>query len=845
MRSGLLLLAVLSAVSAGAYDNVKYPAHDCPGYNVNNIVNSADNSGFTADLYLAGSPCNIYGIDIQNLTLTVSVEKGNKLSVLIEDRDKKQFQIPPNVVQLNQESNLDSFADLTFKHTVDPKTGFGFQILRGSDAIFDTFGYPLVFEDQYIELTSRIPHNANIYGMGETPDYFKRDNSNSTKTIWARDAGDPFRQNVYGSHTVYMENRGGKFHGAYMHNSHGMDIVMVYDTIQYRMLGGVIDMSFFGGPSAYDVINSYTDFVGRPNKIPYWVLGLHNCRWGYQNIDEVDQVIANYSKANIPLEVMWIDIDSMEGFKDFTFDPVNFPLPRIQNTYKNLHEKNQKLVMMVNPAIQRNSSYGPYTRGLEQNTFVKNLDGSTYIGEVWPGYTAYPDWFAANTTSWWHSEFQRFYNDIPLDGVWVDMNEASSFCIGSCGSNVPEDVIPEYPWEAANPLPNRPLDKSNLLLNPKYAIHNGYSEISEKGIETIAIHANGVQEYHVHNLYGHMMTQTTHSFLEAFRPNVRPFLLSRSTFAGTGRYANHWNGDNNSDWFQLHISIPSMLDFGIFGIPFVGSDICGFFSNTTEQLCNRWVELGAFYPFSRVHNAKGNIPQELYRWDSVAESARIAYNIRYQLLPYYYTNFYTASTIGSPVARPLTFEFPADTNLFNNDLQFMVGESILISPVLFENATSVDAYFPGSTIWYDWYTHSGFYGQSKNVTLDAPLNHINVHIRGGSIIPTQDPAMTVEATIASNFTLIIALDDDSTASGSLYLDDGISVVGSSSLINFSTDGESLVLDGSFGYHVDNYITKVIMMYPCGTPENPSFSVDTIDCVEISLNSKSTTELFSS
>ncbi|KAJ1934189.1 hypothetical protein FBU59_005780, partial [Linderina macrospora] len=436
-----------------------------------------------------------------DLKLNVDFDSEDRLHVHIQDSAGKQFQIPSNVLKLDVSKHANkNKASLKFNYFQDAKTGFGFKVSRGKDTIFDTTGHPLIFEDQYVEVTSNLPGNANIYGIGETPDWFRRDTTNTTKTLWARDAADPLKENVYGSHTVHMELRNGKFHGAYLHNSHGMDIVLANNTVQYRVLGGTADFYFFNGPTALDVIDQYTELVGRPNRIPYWALGFQNCRYGYKSVYEVNDVIANYSKANIPLDVAWTDIDYMDRTRDFTFDPVNFPLREMKKQLEYLHAHNQKMVLMTDPAIQRNSSYGPYARGLAKDTFIKNADGSVFFGQVWPGYTAFPDWFAPNTQSWWSGELRRYFDDLPIDGMWIDMNEAASFCTGSCGSGIPEDVVPEYPWKA-NPTPvYRPLNVSNLVLAPPYAIHNPEVELSTKTIETTAVHANGVLDYHVHNL---------------------------------------------------------------------------------------------------------------------------------------------------------------------------------------------------------------------------------------------------------------------------------------------------------------------------------------------------------
>ncbi|KAJ2853538.1 hypothetical protein J3B02_003097 [Coemansia erecta] len=743
---------------------------------------------------------------------------------------RKQYQIPHSVIPLDIGSGVsESSSNLKFSYFHDPKTGFGFEVHRGTDVIFDTTGHPLIFEDQYLEITSSLPRNANIYGIGESPDYFRRDSSNTTKTLWNRDAADPFRENVYGSHSVYMELRQGLFHGAYLHNSHGMDIVLANDTIQYRVLGGTADFYFFAGTSALAVIDQYTELVGRPNQIPYWSLGFHNCRYGYKSVYEVNEVIANYSSANIPLEVAWTDIDYMDKTRDFTFDLVNFPLSEMQKQLQTLHERKQKMVLIIDPAILHSSSYPTYVRGHDLDVFIKNADGTEYIGQVWPGYTVFPDWFAPNTDKWWHGELQQCFDQLQIDGMWIDMNEASSFCTGSCGSGKPDDEIPPYPWllESVEP-PHRKINTTDKYLVPPYAIHNPLPEISDKTIETTAVHANGIIEYHVHNLYGYMESRTTRDFLLRHRPNERPFLLSRSTFSGSGALANHWTGDNAATWQDLHLSIASVFDFGIFGIPMVGADICGFNGNTTEELCARWIELGAFYPFSRDHNAIGMVPQELYRWDSVAEASRRALNVRYSLLPYFYTMYQHSVELGWPVARPLVFEFPGIPAVIDNDRQMLIGDGILVSPVLQKGAVSVDAFFPSGR-WYDWYTFVEITGSSSNITLSAPLEHVNVHIRGGKIIATQPPALTTAEAREHDFSLLVATDYHGTASGELFVDDGQTLSSDHRWVQFEYADQALRIDhrseGSFA--IQQRISRIVLL---GVPDIGMVFVNNIPAV---------------
>ncbi|KAJ2718687.1 hypothetical protein GGI07_005641 [Coemansia sp. Benny D115] len=815
-KIGAVLLCVLAALiegdgSAPVANNQTTAA--CPGYRVGRF--SQRKSGFEATLSLDGLPCNVYGNDILSLDLSVRFDTRNRLHVHIQDSDGEQFQIPQSVLPLDMGDGVsENDSNLRFDYTQDPQTGFGFRVLRDNEVIFDTTGHPLIFEDQYIEITSSLVPNANIYGIGESPDYFRRNTTDTIKTLWNRGAPNLFRENVYGSHSIYMELREGIFHGAYLHNSHGMDIVLANNTIQYRVLGGTADFYFFEGPSALDVIDQYTSLVGRPNRIPYWSLGFHNCRFGYKSVYEVNQVIANYSHAKIPLEVAWTDIDYMDHYRDFTFDPKDFPLSEMKKQLETLHQNNQRMVLIIDPAIVYNASDAVYARGHKQDVFIKNTDGSEFVGQVWPGYTVFPDWFAKNTDEWWHGELTRYLDQLAIDGMWIDMNEAASFCTGSCGSGRQADMVPpELPWTLSEPLLDRELNTSDLFLVPRYSIRNLEVELSVKTIETTARHANGVADYHVHNLYGHMESKTTRDFLLSYRPNTRPFVLSRSTFAGSGALVNHWTGDNAATWEDMHLSIPSMFDFGIFGIPMVGADICGFFGNTTEELCARWVELGAFYPFSRSHNTRYTIPQEPYRWATVATAARRALNVRYSLLPYFYTMYQHSVERGWPVARPLVFAFPQTAQVADNDRQLLIGDGILVSPVLEQGATTVRAFFPRGK-WYDWYTLKAIDGQDDEVTLNAELEHINVNIRGGRIIPVQVPAMTTAETLAGDYHIIVATStNDGPAFGELYQDDGVSLSESHSWVQFEYSNRTLHITPNAvgGYSIEQKLSKLSLL----------------------------------
>ncbi|GME93485.1 unnamed protein product [Ambrosiozyma monospora] len=292
-----------------------------------------------------------------------------------------------------------------------------------------------------------------------------------------------------------------------------------------------------------------------------------------------------------------------------------------------------------------------------------------------------------------------------------------------------------------------------------------------------ATHVDGALEYDLHNLYGYSESKATYKSLQSIQQDKRPFILSRSTHSGSGQYAAHWGGDNESVWSFLRFSISQSFSFGLFGIPFFGADVCGFTKNTTEEMCSRWMQLGSFFPFYRNHNTKTTIAQEPYVWDSVAETSKNSIQLRYTLLPYYYTLLAHSHLFdGLPVMRASSWVFPYDESLFGLDSQFFIGNALLVVPALLSNVTSVSGTFPGldnDEIYYNWYDKKVFNNTDVVQTLDAPLNgDVPLFVRGGFVLPLQDPAYTISESRENPFRLIAALDANGDASGDLFLDDG-------------------------------------------------------------------------
>ncbi|KNG46673.1 glycoside hydrolase family 31 protein [Stemphylium lycopersici] len=896
------------------YDPQAVDAQDvCPGYKASDL--EENDKGLSATLTLAGKPCNIYGIDVDELDLQVEYQAKGRLAVNItpkhlEASNRSHWVVPEDLIPRPQAEDSFEHTDLKFNWGNEPSFWFNIERRSTGDVIFTTKGTHLIYENQFVEVVNSLPEDYNLYGLGERI-HGLRLNNNFTATIYAADVGDPIDRNLYGSHPFYLEtryfNKGSnksntplkqselhqdsfgydgkpkgspyesRSHGVYYRNTHGMDVVLKPDHLSWRTLGGAIDLFFYDGPSQPEVTKEYQkSAVGLPAMQQYWTFGYHQCRWGYRNWTELRGIVETLRDFDIPMETIWLDIDYMDQYRDFTLDPVTFPPSNVTEFFGWLHGNNQHFVPIVDAAIyipnpqNASDAYDTYTRGNESGVFMTNPDGSQYIGAVWPGYTVFPDWLSSNGVSWWVKEMVEWYKEVPFSGFWVDMTEVSSFCVGSCGTgnvtmnpvhppfSLPGEVgniIYDYPegfnitngTEAASAsaasssqagIPatstatetteetstttsyfrSTPTPGERNVDYPPYVINHvqAGADLAVHAVSPNATHQNGVQEYDIHNLFGHQIINATYQGLLSVFPGKRPFIIGRSTFAGSGKWAGHWGGDNASKWAYMFFSIPQALSFSLFGIPMFGVDTCGFNGNTDMELCARWMQLSAFFPFYRNHNTLSALSQEPFRWDAVASASRTAMHIRYSLLPYMYTLFNDAHTTGSTVMRALAWEFPNEPQLAGVDTQFMLGPNILVTPVLEPQVDTVNGVFPGivdGETWFDWYSGERVQAEAGvNTTISAPLGHIPVYIRGGSVLPTQEPGYTTTESRQNPWGLIVALSSEGAASGSLYIDDGESIEPESCLdVTFAAMSGHLKVDVEGEFKDTNALANVTIL----------------------------------
>ncbi|XPS79851.1 Alpha-glucosidase [Ascochyta lentis] len=904
----------------------------CPGYKASQLQES--DGGISAVLTLAGAPCNVYGNDVDVLNLKVEYQSKDRLAVNIspaylDASNSSHYILPESLIPRPQAEDSHGDLDLAFDWGDDPS--FWFTITRQStgDVIFTTKGTHLVYEDQFIEFVNTLPEDYNLYGLGERI-HGLRLNNNFTATIYAADVGDPIDRNIYGSHPFYLETRyfetGGSStkkpvqqsqlqhdgyptngkgsgyesysHGVYLRNVHGMEVVLKPTNLTWRSLGGSIDLFFFDGPTQPEVTKQYqTSAIGLPAMQQYWSFGFHQCRWGYRNWTELREIVETMRAFDIPMETIWLDIDYMDQYRDFTLDPVTFSPSGVADFFGWLHSNNQHFVPIVDAAIyipnptNASDAYETYTRGNESDVFLKNPDGSQYIGAVWPGYTVFPDWMSANGVSWWVKEMVEWHRTVPFSGFWVDMTEVSSFCVGSCGTgnvtlnpvhppfSLPGEVgniIYDFPesfnstnaTEAASAsaasssqvaaasataassvsaeyLRTIPTPGVRNINHPPYVIDHVQGDLAVHAVSPNATHQNGVAEYDVHNVWGHQIINATYQGLLSVFPGKRPFIIGRSTFAGSGKWAGHWGGDNASKWYYMYFSIPQALSFSLFGIPMFGVDTCGFNGNTDAELCSRWMQLSAFFPFYRNHNTLSALSQEPFRWDSVATASKSAMHIRYSLLPYIYTLFHQAHTTGSTVMRALAWEFPKEPQLASIDTQFLLGPNILVTPVLEPQVSTVNGVFPGlvdGESWYDWYTGEKIQAEAGvNTTISAPLGHIPVYIRGGAVLPTQEPGYTTTDSRKNPWGLIVALSEDGSATGSLYVDDGESIEQESTLeVAFAVQDGQLKADVQGEFKDTNALGNVTILGVSSTPTQVQLNGEAIDSSKFAYNATAST-----
>ncbi|MBI4534379.1 MAG: DUF5110 domain-containing protein [Candidatus Melainabacteria bacterium] len=488
----------------------------------------------------------------------------------------------------------------------------------------------------------------------------------------------------------------------------------------------------FGPATVAKIVEAYTVLTGRTKLPPLWALGHHQCRWSYPDEKTVRNIAHEFRSRKIPSDAIVLDIDYMDGYRVFTCCRERFP--DFKSMVADLAQENFQVVTIVDPGVKKDPKYRVFTNGVKEDVFCKTASGKLFLDKVWPGTAAFPDFVREDVRQWWAQE-HKFYVDLGVSGIWNDMNEPALF---NNQKPLGDDV---------RELPN----EQNQL----------FMQQAPEGL---------VGHFEVRNLYGMEMSHATHDGLIELRPNQRPFVLTRSGYAGVQRYAAVWLGDNISWYEHLAKSIPMLINMGLSGVAFCGADIGGFWQDCSAELLLRWYALGIFYPFCRNHCSLYGRPQEPWVWGADIEAkCRKLIETRYRLIPYIQSLFWEHLRTGAPLMRPLSWHYPNDAIATEIEDEFLFGKDILVAPILQRGKTMRSVYFPPG-LWHSFEGGGHFQGGATH-WVSFPLGHVPAFVRDGAIVPLADVVQNTAELHNSQITFVCY---GESAQGVYFEDDGIS-----------------------------------------------------------------------
>ena len=541
-----------------------------------------------------------------------------------------------------------------------------------------------------LSVIKEVSEDECFYGLGDKTGFMNK--RQYDYEMWNTDNPDPqvdsFKA-LYKSIPFYISLRNNSVYGLFFDNTYKSYFDMAKASDKYCKIeadNGAIDYYLINGSTIKEVIYGYTLLTGRTPLPQLWTLGYHQSRWGYKDENDIACIAENMRKNKIPCDVIHLDIDYMDEYRVFTWDNERHQNPQAE--LEKLKEDGIKIVTIIDPGVKKDKGYSIYDEGIDKKYFATDKDNVTYVNRVWPGDSVYPDFGREDVRKWWGKNHKTLI-DTGVEGIWNDMNEPASF-----NGPLPDDVV----------------------------FHDEERATTHK---------------EMHNIYGHNMAKATYNYIKE-ETGKRPFVITRACYSGSQKYATAWTGDNHSIWAHLQMAIPQLCNLGMSGMSFVGTDVGGFGSDTTPELMARWVELGCFSPLFRNHSAIGTREQEPWQFDDkIIKIYRKYVELRYSLLPYIYDLFWKGEKTGLPIMRAMVLEYPNDENAKNCNDQFMLGESILVSPVIMQGATYKTVYLPEGE-WYDFHTNEKING-GRHFAYHAPLDICPIFIKAGSIIPSFEP----------------------------------------------------------------------------------------------------------
>ncbi len=528
------------------------------------------------------------------------------------------------------------------------------------------------------------------YGLGDKPTHFNLKGKRFENWVTDEYAFGKDRDPLYKAVPFYIGLHDNISYGIFFDNTFRTFFDFGHErrnVTSFWAQGGEMNYYFFYGPEMNEVITSYTDLTGKPELPPLWALGFHQSKWSYYPESNVREVTQKFRDLKIPCDAIYLDIDYMEGWRCFTWNKDYFPDPK--GMVSDLAEQGFKTVAIIDPGIKIDKNYSVYQEALENDYFCKRADGPLMRGKVWPGECNFPDFTNPKVRKWWSGLYKELIQEIGVAGVWNDMNEPA----------VMEVPTKTFPLDVRHDYDGNPCSHSKA-----------------------------------HNVYGMQMAKATYKGVKQFVFPKRPFIITRAAYSGTQRYSSSWTGDNVASWEHLWIANQQIQRMAVSGMSFIGTDIGGFAEQPTGELFLRWIQLGIFHPFCRVHSSGDHGDQEPWSFDKdVTNITRKFIELRYKLLPYIYSTFRQYVTEGTPMIKPLVLFDQEDHQTYYRTDEFLFGDHILVCPILEPNARGRRMYMPKGR-WYNYWTHELVEG-GKEQWVDADIDSIPMFIKEGGIIP--------------------------------------------------------------------------------------------------------------
>ena len=607
-------------------------------------------------------------------------------------QDEKPMPATSPVLQSNDQSITIGTESCRFE--IDRHTG----IIRFTDkqgTVFNKDHKALHWEENieqggyHVYCTKKAPHKEAYFGLGDKP--WEHNLKGKKWEQWNSDmyAYERGRDPLYKAIPFYIGLHEGKAYGIFFDNSYrstfdfGSEIT---EETSFWSPGGEMNYYYIHGPSFMDVVKRFAQLTGVHEMPPLWTLGFHQCRWSYFPESKVKDIAKAFRSKNIPCDAIYLDIDYMEGYRCFTWNNKHFPDPA--RMISELRQDGFRTVAIIDPGIKIDENYSVYTEARDKDYFCKRGDDYYMEGSVWPGRCRFPDFTRPEVREWWGGLFDTLMNEDGIAGIWNDMNEPSVFELGT----FPDDVRHDY---------------------------DGHPSSHRKA----------------HNVYGSQMVRATYDGLKRVTPDKRPFTITRAAYAGVQRYSSTWTGDNVANWDHLLLTAQMCTRLCLSGLSFCGSDIGGFTGGDPDgELYVRWIQLGVFSPFMRVHSAGDTAEREPWVFGRYYEDlVRQFIEMRYHFLPYIYTTYRLHNKHGEPIMRPIALvEQHLHSNVGRQE-EFMFGPDVLVAPVFKQGQTDKEAYLPAGR-WYHY--DSGFvYEGGDTRKVSAQLNEMPVFIRAGAILP--------------------------------------------------------------------------------------------------------------